>query len=561
MQHKENLIEKLKKIRFTIAGAARSGLSCAKLLKKYSAQAFVTEEKTISKETENTLTSLQIPFEQGGHSFQKIMEETDVLIISPGILLSSPLVMQAKQNNIPVLSEIEVASWFFPNNIVCFGITGTNGKSTTTHYLASLLQQQHCKATQENNINPVAFACGNIGKSVSEVLLEIFEKEQENNNKYYLSIELSSYQLETIYSLRPHCTCLLNLQNDHLARYESMDEYLKAKWRLILLTRDDGLAIIEHSVLTRAIKIGLSLPKCKVIILSTNSNSTLPVSFEKNKILPKFIFDKIQNGVQLPLALYKELKTLTPEQLLSLNNYAYVNYDINKNSTKIKFTSICTERRQDPGVKLQDANERELISDEWNIENSCLNGLHNAANILTASLMANFIGIDKSIILKQWKRETTKYIHLPHRLEIIGKEGQIFIDASKNKKHVVIINDSKATNVESTLVALKSFHVQIRLLLGGEPKGDSYLPIGILANENKIKIYPFGKAANVIVKELKNYLAESSVNMLAAANKALLESKDGDIILLSPACASFDEFKDFEHRGNVFREWAISHFG
>ena len=188
-------------VRFTLAGAARSGLSCAKLLKKFSAQVFVTDEKKLSPETENILKDAKIPYEHAGHSLQKISANTDVLVISPGILLSSPLVIHAKQNNIPVISEVEVASWFFPENIICFGITGTNGKSTTTNYLASLLQ-----------INNNSIACGNIGKSVSEVILEMYENNVSLEQSTYLSIELSSYQLETIYSLRPHCTCFLNLQ-------------------------------------------------------------------------------------------------------------------------------------------------------------------------------------------------------------------------------------------------------------------------------------------------------------------------------------------------------------
>lgn len=513
------------KFRYTIAGAARSGLSCAKLLKKFKAQVFLTDLNKISPETENFLKENEIDYECNGHSFEKIISNSDILIISPGILLSSPLVIKAKENNIPVVSEVEVASWFFPKNVECFGITGTNGKSTTTNYLADLLKLKYN-----------AIACGNIGKPVSEIVLEILEKnsvKKHATESYYLCIELSSYQLETIYSLRPLCTSFLNLQNDHLARYETMNEYLKAKWRLILLTKDNGLAIIEENVLKQAILLGLSLPKCKIFVV-TNEKNKEPIS------------SKIKSELLLPIAIYKELKNLSLQQLLFPYeiNTVKINYNTESNSANINFTTPTQY--------------------EWNIKNSCLNGIHNIANILNASLIADFLGLSKNIILKQWEKESTKYIQLPHRMEFIGKENQIFFDTNKTDKKVSIINDSKSTNVESTLVALRSFHKPIRLLLGGEPKGDSYLPI--VSNQKtkfKVTVYPFGKAAPIISSELNGHIpmsAENYPNMLSAAKQALLDCESGDIILLSPACSSFDEFKDYEHRGNTFRSWAISCF-
>ncbi|MES2615216.1 MAG: UDP-N-acetylmuramoyl-L-alanine--D-glutamate ligase [Bdellovibrionota bacterium] len=514
-------ISHLKNTNFTIAGAARSGISCAKLLKKFGLKVFLTEEKKLSTETEAILKEIGISFEQEGHSIDKIINNTDILIISPGILLSSPLVIAAKKNNILVASEVEVASWFFPENVICCGITGTNGKSTTTHYLANLLKLEHA-----------AVACGNIGTPVSEAVFNLYEKNLLEDN-YYLCIELSSYQLETIYSMGPLCTCFLNLQNDHLARYENMDEYLKAKWRLILLTRDDGLAIIEENVLARAVHLGLSMPKCKIFVLTEHKPFTHRQQQSEYK----------NTGINLPIAIYKELKNLSIEQLIpsSSLNHAHVAYDANTNSAQINF------------------NDHE----KWDVKNSCLNGKHNIINILVASLMAEFSGLYKNRILRQWEKETTKYAPLPHRLEHIGSAKQIYIDSHKNKKTVTIINDSKATNVESTLVALQAFHKPIRLLLGGEAKGDSYLPIIEITNKDNLIIYPFGKAAPIIREQLsqfKNVRPHNFSNMLAAANEVLLECENGDIILLSPACSSFDEFKDFEHRGNVFRAWAISCF-
>jgi UDP-N-acetylmuramoylalanine--D-glutamate ligase len=177
--------------------------------------------------------------------------------------------------------------------------------------------------------------------------------------------------------------------------------------------------------------------------------------------------------------------------------------------------------------------------------------------------MAKHLGISDDVILLQWESKTTDYQHLPHRLEKIGFKKQKIIDINRNEKRVTIVNDSKATNMESTFVALKSFQEPIRLLLGGQPKGDSYLPLINFVGHGLIKIYPFGKAGNLIASELKacgHAVSRPLPHLIQAAEFALSECQDGEVLLLSPGCSSFDEFKDFEHRGNTFRKWAISCF-
>ena len=258
-----------------------------------------------------------------------------------------------------------------------------------------------------------------------------------------------------------------------------------------------------------------------------------------------FFLKKIKGGVHLPLSLYKGLKNLSPENLLfpfSLE-HSHISYDKDKNSAQIDFFS------------------RGVCQGQWQVENSCLYGKHNIFNLAAASIMAQFMGMESGDILKQWEKNTTKYENLPHRLEIIGAENQGFVDDKNRKKRLTVVNDSKATNVESTLVALQAFQKPILLLLGGEPKGDSYLPI--IQQKINLKIYPFGKAAPLICEEIGPYpsfLRESSSHLLDAAKRALLDAQDGDLILLSPACASFDEFKNYEERGQVFRRWALSCF-
>lgn len=292
-----------------------------------------------------------------------------------------------------------------------------------------------------------------------------------------------------------------------------------------------------------ALKLGLVLPRCKVVSISTKD-----VSLESHRQSQNQISGKISFGRGLPVAIYHGLKNLGLRNLLDFHlDTVSCHYDPKMNS--IEIASYEENQRWD-----------------WTIKKSCLSGEHNALNLLYASLMAKYLGVSDETVLLQWEEETTKYQHLPHRLEQIGSRGQVFCDVHHHLKQVVVINDSKATNVESTLVAVKSFPQPIRLLLGGQPKGDSYLPLVPFIGHGLVKIYPFGNAGPLIFSEIileeaaQDAISKPVVHLIDAANMALLEAQDGDVILLSPGCSSFDEFKNFEHRGNTFRNWAISCF-
>lgn len=517
----------IEKTKFFIAGAAKSGLSVAKLLKNYDAKVFITEEKKLSQEVIEELNYLKIPFEDKGHSLEKITNECDVMVLSPGIPLNTQIPMLCMKENLVLVSEIEVASWFLkPNNLI-LAITGTNGKSTTVNYLNQLIN-----LSERNSI-----ACGNIGTPFSHVV-------SQNSKENIFVLELSSYQLELTFSIQPKCSAILNIQNDHLGRYETIEEYLKAKWRIVLLTDPEGLVILDYDVLKLALKIGLILPKCKIIVTKFCHQMQKNKKTDNFEQKYQFFQNKLNNYRYLPNPIYKEIERLEIEDLpvSKFLNFAYVTYN--------KEEAVTVSLKTDNLIKKIEINK------------TCIPGKHNVMNILTASLIAQHLGIHDEFITSQWNESSSKYIHLPHRLEKIGKGYCIFINELLQEKNLLIINDSKATNVESTLVALTSFKLPIRLLLGGKPKGDSYKPIIEFFNKNLIKVYPFGDASEIIFNELisnKNYLAKPSNNMISAANLALNDAQNNEIILLSPACSSFDEFRDFEHRGNVFREWAISH--
>lgn len=506
-------LERISKKKFWVAGAGKSGLAAAKLLNGFGVNTFLTESGSIKEDVKEQLKALKIEFEENGHNLEKFRNECDCLVLSPGILQTQGIAFEARRNNILVVSEIELASWFLPDNAKVLGITGTNGKSTTTWYLSQLIQRD----------GKTAVACGNIGEPLSQAVVRAPETQ-------IFVVELSSYQLENTYSKIFDGVAILNLQNDHLARYETLAEYLKAKWRILYLLRDTGKAFIDAEVLRNAAKLGLILPpRSETVALGDKDNLD---AGQKAKNLGI-------SGQGLPVPTYGNLSLLSLNALYFPTEIGHVCYLNQKNKFKIA---------------LRFSNRKE----EFVLNEPCLPGAHNLENLLAAAGLARTVDVSLETIVKQWESSTTKFVPLAHRLE---KVGERFLKPDGAEVQVIIVNDSKATNVESTLVAVKSFSQNVRLLLGGEPKGDSYLPLMEFKNKPIVKVYPFGKAGVLITNELvahKSLLSAPLPNMLSAARLALSEAEDGDIILLSPACASFDEFKNFEHRGDIFKEWAKS---
>lgn len=503
-----------------VAGAGKSGVGVALLLKALGAKVFVSELGAITTDAENALREAGIEYESGSHNFERFLKECDFLVVSPGIPLDKGLALEARRSQIAFASEIEVASWFLPANATVIGVTGTNGKSTTTSYLAQLFANSGKKAV----------ACGNIG-------LPFVHAVTSGAGYDTFIIELSSYQLESTYSLPLNASIILNIQNDHLARYETLSEYLKAKWRAVLLTRSGGTVVVDRAVLDMALRLGLSLPQgTELLVYELSKESEVPAIRKPGFALPV-------TGRHLPIAHYGELKKLDTERLAFPFHFGSARVSLESaGALQIKLTA-------------------ENLGASFKVTAPCLPGAHNATNVLAASAAALALGLNVEQVTKQWESTTTLFVQLAHRLERIGDQTTQFRPYNGHAKEVAIYNDSKATNVESTLVAIRSFKKPIRLLLGGEPKGDSYAPLLEHHNSPIVRVYPFGKAGARIEDELASktgWVAPRSATMLAAANLALEEATSGDVILLSPACASFDEFKNFEHRGDIFKEWANS---
>lgn len=538
-----------------IAGGARSGLAAATLLKSRGYDVFLSDAGTLAAETRDVLQNARIPFEEGTHSTQRFLAEASALVVSPALLLSKGLPFEAKKAGIPVFGEIEVGCWFLQGHETIVGVTGTNGKSTTTAYTAQALERGGRSAV----------ACGNIGLPFCEAVA---------GNYDHFALELSSYQLETTFSLQLDVGVLLNLQQDHLLRYETMAEYLKAKWRLLLLVKDTGLCVVDEPVLEQGLALGLPLPRAKVMVLCQGSKlgatrralrtargggspgtGTRPLPWAA----------ALDRARTLPVSLYHDLRALQPSEALGTHlGYAWV------------------ERTQPHGLRATWTSASGSNSQEMTVREPVLPGFHNATNILAATVACSAVGVRAADLAAQWERHTSHYVHLPHRLEFVLRAEPIALTAPSNPaphahkpnenivtKRVSIVNDSKATNVESTLVALRSFEREangkggVRLLVGGEPKGESFLPLVPFHNAPVVKFYPFGKAASLVAEDLSTLaglggLAPSSETLEEAAERAVTEAQQGDVLLLSPACASFDAFRNFEHRGDVFRAWALS---
>jgi UDP-N-acetylmuramoylalanine--D-glutamate ligase len=523
---KQHFLESLAGSKLWVAGAGKSGVAAALLAQKCGAQVFATEAGAVGSETKNTLAKAGILFEEGGHSLQNLSKHCDCLVLSPGIPLSKPLPLQARKLNIPILSEIELAGLFVPENKTLVGITGTNGKSSVTNYLAQIFERAGKRSV----------ACGNIGLPFAFAL-------QDPKDFEVFVLEMSSYQCESTHSLRFDATVLLNLQNDHLQRYEVLPEYLKAKWRLALLTKETGICVVEKKMLELALQLGLALPRSRILVLETGSSPGLP----QQEIPTPPWSTLIHHESSLPIALYGELLDLGYGHLLCAPPFSRAGYEKKEKGCFQAFVQ----------------NNKQLHTFE--IEHPCIPGEHNIQNLLAANAAALGLGVSPSLLALQWNKETSTYRQLPHRLENVTTDEGTFLSPKGVPKKVTLINDSKATNVESTLVALKSYETPLLLLAGGEPKGDSYLSFVPFLGNPIFKVYPFGKAGPLIEETLLSYasstfVAPISASLKEAAEKALEDARAGDTILLSPACASFDEFRNFEHRGDTFKEWALSCF-
>ena len=429
-----------------IFGMAKSGYEAAKLLSKYNNEIIITDSKMQDENHIKELESLNVKVVITDNQIDLIDESFDYMIKNPGIPANNPLVVKAKGLNIKVINEIEAAYHFLPKNVKIIGITGSNGKTTTTTITYEMLKMKY------DNV----YLGGNIGYPLSQIVENI----KENS---ILVMEISDHQLCDMYDFKTDISMLLNLVHAHIDFHGTYEKYMEMKKRIFNNHTEKDIAILNYNN-NDVLSLTGDIKSKKVYFSSTNEKDAY-----------------IKNG-----AIYY------------------------KNEEVIKLDKIK------------------------------LKGIHNYENIMASIIALKEFDVENEIIEKY----LSNFNGVEHRIEYVRTlNGRVFY------------NDSKSTNNEATITALKTFNTPTILIMGGL---DRNIPFDDLKEylTNVKAIVCFGETKDKI-KEFanKNNLECYVLDDLESSTKKAYEiSSDKDTILLSPACASWDQFKSFEDRGDLFKE-------
>ncbi len=436
--------------RLVILGAGESGTGAAILGKDKGWEVWVSDFGSIKPQYKEMLESEGIKWEEGQHTMEEVLA-ADLVVKSPGIAITTPVMKQVLEKDIPVVSEIEFAGRYTDSKMVC--ITGSNGKTTTTLLTYHILKQGGLD---------VGLA-GNVGRSLA---LQV----ARDPHKVYV-IELSSFQLDNMYDFRANIAVILNITPDHLDRYDyKMQNYVNAKFRILQnMTATDSFIYWQDD------------PVIREQLRTTESEAR-----------------------HLPFAEHKEENTAA---YVDAENNIIINNGIDTISV--------------PRADL------------------ALNGLHNLYNSMAASLSASLLNIKSS----ELRKALSDFDGVEHRLEPCGE-----------RDGVKFVNDSKATNVNSTWYALESMTEPTILILGGKDKGNDYSEILPLVRQKVRGIVAMGKDNRKIIDFFGGEVPVADTHSLDAAIDACRQmARPGYTVLLSPCCASFDLFASYEDRGAKFK--------
>lgn len=443
----------MKKDKFLVVlGGGESGVGAAVLGKDKGFKVLVSDTGEILEKYRKILDDEHIEYEEGGHRVDLILT-ADLVVKSPGIPPTAPLVKKLAEQGTPILSEIEFAGRYTDAKMVC--ITGSNGKTTTT------LLTYHILKDAGLNVG----LAGNVGKSLA------LQVAREKHDVYV--IELSSFQLENMYDFKADVAVITNITPDHLDRYDyKMENYVAAKFRILQnQTEEDYFIYWQDDPVVTAQIAGMQL-----------------------------------EAMQLP---FSEMRQEGTSAWVDDNNIIHFH-------TPMDVFEIPRDRLSLPG-------------------------LHNLYNSMAAGLSASLMNVPEDRIVKS----LADFEAVEHRLE--------YVDTVDGVKY---INDSKATNVNSTWYALESMTQPTVLILGGKDKGNDYTEIQDLVKEKVKAIVCMGKDNEKLMKFFGGMVPEiadthSLEDAMAACRRF---AKEGDAVLLSPCCASFDLFTSYENRGELFKE-------
>ncbi len=439
--------------RIVVLGGGESGVGSAVLAKVKGFDVFLSDNGKIADHYADDLKKWDIPFEQGGHSEDKILN-ADEVVKSPGIPNDAPMVKKIEQKGIHIISEIEFAGRYDTAKKIC--VTGSNGKTTTTSLIYYLLK----------NAGLNVGLGGNIGKSYAyQVATEHFD--------YYV-LEISSFQLDNCYDFHPDIAIITNITPDHLDRYDyDLENYVKAKFRI---TRN------------------LSSKDCFIF----DSDDEITVG-HLNKI--------IITAKMLPFTQKKEV----PQGAFLKGDKIVARYEEEECDIFLKELS--------------------------------LSGKHNIYNSMAAALAAKASGIDNRVIREAF----ATFKPIEHRLEPV-----------QTIKDVLYINDSKATNVDAAWYALECQTRPVVWICGGKDKGNDYEVLKPLVKEKVKAIVCLGIDNHKFHEAFEDIVGKENMVETRSAEDAVKEAskfaKAGDVVLLSPCCASFDLFHNMEERGEKFKE-------
>ncbi len=439
--------------RLVVLGAGESGIGAALLAKQQGYDVFVSDGGVIKDIYRQELAVNHIDFEEGHHSWDKILG-ADEIVKSPGIPEKSDLMKKVRERHVPVISEIELA-YRFSKEAKIIAITGSNGKSTTTALTYHIFKTAGLNAAMVGNIG-ISYA-----RQVATAPAE-----------YYI-IEVSSFQLDDITSFKPNVAILLNITPDHLDRYEyKMENYVASKFRIAMnQTKEDYFIYCMDD------------PE----IMSHLSKQTI-------------------YSTSIPFTIMEPLK---------------------KEGGFIANDQLNIQLNDDPVIV--------------SIYDLALKGKHNLYNSMAAGIAGKTMDIRKEKI----RESLTSFKSLEHRMEYVT-----------TVRGVDFINDSKATNVNSLWFALESMEQPVILIMGGVDKGNDYTAIQDLVKEKVKGIVCLGVDNQPIQDALTAFTPNmvNTSNMKDAVQEAFKLATKGDVVLLSPACASFDLFKNYEDRGKQFKE-------